>query len=432
MKVVWVIFLLLLSFSVFSQDASDITRENPRQFINNPNCHSFYTPYEPEALIPFNDGSGFKLNQAHLDKNFKNEAKRLWDQYGEDYFYQGRFVLTGIDMQDAKAAKLKYLNYLSEIGLDASKVDLQVMSYPFAKVTGLNKSSLKAAINKMKYHVLPSKTHDFQKVYFKQKTLKTLESTAWIETLGLVMTGMSESLSTPEKASLIASNLALFYLYAKYKDSWLNWLFRPGSNKVIGFAKQVSLSIPFVISYNLFGNISDITQYLTSVGVTADLLPALGAQVQAILPFAFKTAVLAGMWHRFVNTDIFGAWYNGQKSLGSIQELKAFKTMEKTMRVFGVPFSVMFLFSALPATQTILDLGIGGLGTFNSGHIQMLVYTAATVATFRIYKAMTGVSLMDKINATPSLPKLLKIWKSQLKKFSKRVKAGLKKRTPSR
>ena len=430
MKRVLILFLFILSFAIYAQDLENLKLENPRTYMHVPECNAFYTPYDPNALIPFNDGAGYKITQANLDNNFKSEAQRLWDHYGEEYFYDGRFVLTGIDMQDAVATKAKYLNYLEDLGLDASRIDLQVMSYPFAKITGLNRSSILAATNKVKYHLLPSKVRDFQKVYFKQKTFETLKSTAWIETIGLVMTGLNEGLTTPEKTALIGANIGLFYLYAKYKDSWLNWLFRPGSNKVIGFAKQVSLSIPFVVSYNLFGNVTDIAEFFSNSGLN-QVFPALKDQIQMIIPFAAKTAILAGLWHRLVNTDILGGWYNSQKSLGSVAELKAFTTMEYSMRAFGVPFSLMFLYSALPGTQTLIDLGIGGAGTFNAGHITMLAYTAATVATFKAYKAATGKSLMDFFNALKT-PKLLKTWQENFKKFTQKIKASFKKRTPSR
>jgi hypothetical protein len=222
-------------------------------------------------------------------------------------------------------------------------------------------------------------------------------------------------MTTPERASLVAANIGLFYLYSKYMDSWLNWLFRPGSNKVIGFAKQVSLSMPFVAAYAVFGNITDISMFLDAHGFTA-AFPAMIEQIKIIAPFALKTAVLAGLWHRFVNTNILGGWYNSQKSLGSIKEVKAFKTMEKTRRALGIPFSLVFFFSALPSATEVFNIGGGAIGSFNAGHLMMLAYTGATIAAFKIYKARTGKNLMDFVNEVKvKTPKILKTWNQQFK-----------------
>lgn len=388
------IYLLLFILSFFSFSQESVERLPIRSHIGV--CNTFFSPYSPKASLKLDLGTGFQLTSNHSLEDFSKEVDKLIESHqkkyhedGKEVFYKGSFYITGVGMGEESLAKSRYLEVLKEKGLDTQRVNLKVLSFSQKKIKGLTLSSVRGLLEKTRYW-FPSLKRDYEKPFLKEEVLETLVTTAIIE-LGSVSFILSNYQGLDAYA-LLGSHTALILSYDVYKKFLTNWVLRPQTSKLGGLLKQLSLSLPFVVSYNIAGNLSEIIDFikLNGMEVTTELF--LSQELPQFATTQMVTLIAQTLFYRTVMSDWLGAWWS-QKS-GSKRLIA--KSVQEKLKIPILALNAYFFAMASSGGNPLFSMG--EFGYFNMGHLALGI-----MASTGMIMAKTFPNALDPLIKTQAL-----------------------------
>lgn len=181
----------------------------------------------------------------------------------------------------------------------------------------------------------------------------------------------------------------------------LNWLLRPGANKVEGFTKQMALSVPFMVNFNILGNFTKIQNFVIDAGLngTLQVMP------QVLTEFASTqslTIVLQTLFYQIFITNGIRALETLQKTVNN--ELAA-RTITKYLAIPVLALDAVFFAMASSGTGDVL-FNIGPM-VVNTGHAALAALTMVGIPiakwpqilqpTVKTYRMATSRLIRKKI-----------------------------------
>jgi hypothetical protein len=350
------LFALVFSLSIFSQAQTvnwDLEVRQPiRQQILTPG--GFLTPSENGSV---NDSVGISLGQT-IDE-VMNGLTELVKQKGVSALDDSTLYVTGVAMSGERATKAAYAQALQAHGL---RIQVQVLSIPKEQIRAATMASWQALLRRLIYF-FPSITRDYQK--------PTLAEVSW----GLVSSAIIEgpnavflyhTLPSVMDANItLASHLVIITTYAVYQKFMTNWLLRPGTGHVEAFMKQVLMTFPFVVNFNILGHFSEIMSFYQQHG-WAGTVARFPTELATFATSQSLTIVLQTMFYNMVITDGIRAWENRQVG-------RASQTVRGVSKIVTVPWLI--------ADAMVMTLAsTGGSVLYNIGPMDLTmghVYLAA-------------------------------------------------------
>lgn len=358
-------FLLVCLFfnSLSFADSEIVWNADKRKPIreNILSCHTYLAPQEGTL----SDTVAVLLSTNQIE-NFQSQLKKLVVERGLDSLKGGHIFVTGIPMgEEETQTKLLFENALLEVGLQESEFNVHVLSAPKSLLGKDPESAVKIFLERLRYF-FPSIARDYQ-------TPTLAEATSGIGSSVLIEAGnvayLYQNMPFLDANLTLAGHTAVLTLYSIYKKFLFNWMLRPGGSKVEPFLKQMIVSFPFLLNYNVFGRFSTILNYYHEHGwaATTAQFPyevANFASTQGLSTFlqtVFYTIVISGGVR---------AWENGQ--VGT-ERAETARSLSNWISVPILALASVSLAMAGSNSQPLMELGPLSI---NTGHAALLSLTA--------------------------------------------------------
>lgn len=362
----------ILTQADFLMDPED--RPAIRMSYSSHECRTFYCPedFDLESGRPIvNKTVGIPIANGDINSLEATILKLL--QSGDIENFKGVLYIAGIDLRDEKTSRQQHKDLLRKYGLE-SQLSLKIISMPKEKIHGLTLKSARAFIQRA-ISWLPSLERDYERPQ-SGEVIAGLTTTALIE-LGTVYY-LFETLPTTDAFLTLTFHTIILSAYAVYTKTIINWLLRPGFNTVESFLKQVALSLPFVLNYNIFGQFTPIVEFLRTHTV-AETMAAFPAEVLEFATTQSVTLMLQTLFYYVVITRVIGDWANKQKGVQRSLDARIYRKIAE-MPVLAADAVIIAIAAGAGATQ-LTSLGPMEI---NDGHVMLLALTAFSAGVYKV------------------------------------------------
>ncbi|MCB0392117.1 MAG: hypothetical protein KDD58_12560, partial [Bdellovibrionales bacterium] len=350
-------------------------RPQIRSSYSKETCITLFCPqdFNPEnGKVEVSDSVGIPIGNGTVE-DFEKAITEIIKNYGIEKLIGTYVFIAGADINSERELKLKHKEVLKKHNLE-NHIKIKVISMQKEEIHGLTLKSTKAILQRVKLW-FPSIKRDFEKPD-KNEVIAGLVTTAVIETGSIYY--LFQTL--PEDDAIITSTLHAVILsaYAVYTKFMINWLLRPGTNMVEGFLKQLSMSLPFILNYNIFGQFTPIVKYLESHTIEVTML----AFPNEVIEFASTqsvTMMLQTLFYYVVITRVIGSWANNQQGLQRSKDARVYRKIAE-MPVLAMDAIIIAIASGVGAEQ-LISLGPIEL---NDGHAMLLTLTALSSSLYKI------------------------------------------------
>ena len=276
---------------------------------------------------------------------------------GVEVFRDTSFWVFGVEMKNEKQTRAEYQALLHELGLDRVGARVVVYSVPSALIKERLEKTWSGFFERMAYY-FPSVTRDFQMPFVSEALLAfTLVSLTNVYNVAFVL---PKSLDGIEYGLTAVMHLALNYstnIFYKFQTNWTNrYQTQPKwSQWIERNSKQAILTLFFVINYNIFGNITDISQFFASDLEWADKMSVAWGATGTFLKAQLMTIALSCIYYTTYNANGFGKW------LVSVDGVERSEVAQKILPWIRVPTSTLqtalLAISSTSAAAPLLDVG---------------------------------------------------------------------------
>jgi hypothetical protein len=317
------------------------------------------------------DGVGLPLSTGGL-QDFEKSLQAVIQNDGLESLSGSHLYITGIEMGDERSIREKYETILQNHGIESGKITVHVLSAPRSLLARQVTPVLQDAWNRLQYF-FPSLKRDFQKP-LTSEILTGIASTVPLEIPNAVY--LLKSLPSPDAQMVLGIHSATLFAYTVFSQTLLNWLLRPGTNRMELFLKQCALSLPFILNYRIFGHFSEIMAKINTQGYSYLLNQGPSAIADFIATDGFTT-VLQTVFYSVVITKGAGEWVNGQI-------IERNQSAARSVRpIVQAPILIVdaLLLAYATTSQNIL-FHVGPLA-FNDGHAMLIGLTGLGWAAYR-------------------------------------------------
>ncbi len=337
-------------------------------------CGLYLTPSKNGHVL--NDGVGVKLASTKIAE-FREELPRLIEEYGTDRMQGGVFYITGIKMGHEKETEAGIQSILNENGIQAK---VSALSVPRTEQVAGVLDFMDRARERLAY-MFPSKKRDFQKP-IPAEVLNGLLVTGVIDAANVVYLFKS-GMPMLDATATAMSHVTILAAYTVYSQYMLNWLLRDMSNKRLLLAKQMSLSLPFVINYTLFTQLT----HLMSNNPLADLTPAqAAASFVGFVATQLPTLYIQTKFYQKVITEGFGSWAGGQQGEARSNSARAWRSWFQApilaLDAILLGWASTGTFKFLEVNQDVLGANLNA--NINAGHVGIAALSVLGVTWFRL------------------------------------------------
>jgi hypothetical protein len=280
--------------------------------------------------------------------------------------------VTGIEMGEESSIQRQYEAILERHGIKPGSVTVKVLSAPRSLLAQKVTPVLRDAWNRLQYF-FPSMKRDFQKP-LPMEILTGVMSTVPLELPNAVF--LMKNLPHPDASIVLGVHSATLFAYTVFSQTLLNWLLRPGTNRMELFLKQCLMSFPFILNYRVFGHFSELMGVVQAKGYSELIRQSPSALADFVATDGF-TILLQTVFYSSVITKGAGEWVNGQ-----IVEIN--RDAARTMRpVVQAPILIVdaLLLAYATTSQNVL-FHLGPLD-FNDGHALLIGLTGIGWAAYR-------------------------------------------------
>lgn len=260
------VFLLcqLITFQAFAQQ---IAWDAPRPSFRGMNAKLCQIYLSPEENGVVSDSAGIPIKDKNDREGFREGIRQVLQEKGSDYLTNSTITVTGVDMRDGKKTRREFTETLKELGLENQNIKLRVIQVPSKIVVKNAKDAVIKILQRLRY-LMPNFEWDFEKPIMGE-VLTGLAMTAGIEVANFAYIYRTfPFLEANLTATANLSTIAAYVIFTKFMG---NWLMRTPT-RLERFAQQVTLSIPFVLSYNVFPNLHPILDFIGNHSTVETLL----------------------------------------------------------------------------------------------------------------------------------------------------------------
>lgn len=317
----------------------------------------------------FGDSFGIPFSTNSVE-DFRVQLNEAISLNGLEQFKNGTFFVLGTKMGDEKNLKQRFESVLRESGLFDLGARVRIMSVPSGLVEAESAGIVRRIFERLEYF-FPSISRDYQKPLASEVGGGFFTSAA-IEVPTILF--LHQTMPSPDFELTALTHIVLLGSYTVFSQSMLNWLFRSQmsstkAQNVELFVKQMALSLPFVLNYQLFGHFGEIAAYLNSYGWNATL----AAFPQELARFTVTqglTLVLQTMFYSQVISKGFGGWINSQNTEYERESARALRPWLQAPVLIA---DAVILAMAASNTAPLLQIG---LFEVNMGHVALASLTA--------------------------------------------------------
>ncbi len=317
------------------------------------------------------DGMGIPLSTGGVNE-FDAALGRLLETSEPSSLAGSHLYVTGIEMGEESAIQRQYEAILERHGIKPGSVTVKVLSAPRSLLARQVTPALRDAWSRLQYF-FPSMKRDFQKP-LPMEILTGVMSTVPLELPNAVF--LMKNLPHPDASIVLGVHSATLFAYTVFSQTLLNWLLRPGTNRMELFLKQCLMSFPFILNYRVFGHFSELMGVVQAKGYSELIRQSPSALADFVATDGF-TILLQTVFYSSVITKGAGEWVNGQ-----IVEIN--RNAARTMRpVVQAPILIVdaLLLAYATTSQNVL-FQIGPLD-FNDGHALLIGLTGIGWAAYR-------------------------------------------------
>lgn len=369
--------ITVLSFSLTQFAYADplaISREK-RQVIRNQitTCQTFLVGNDQNG----DDSVGIPFSSNNA-MEFENQLKLSIAQYGKERFRNGTFYVLGVTMDQQSSVLADFSSVLERNGLREVNAQTKVLSVPTRLVRERAIGLARHVLQRLRYF-FPSLTRDYQTPQTSE-VVAGMMSSAVIEIPNVIF--LYGTLPLLDANLTVITHAVVLGAYSVYAKAMLNWLLRSGSksttvNNVELFVKQMLLSVPFVLNYNVFGQFSEIASFYSAHGWEATL----GAFPEQALSFASTqglTLVLQTIFYSQVITSGFGAWVDRQQGVSNSAAARALRPILQTPVLMAD--SVVLAMTSNDSATKLLTVGPMEV---NTGHVGLAMMALTGILLFK-------------------------------------------------
>ncbi len=381
-------FKIFYSFVIFvfsqlslAQTGLELTPSEKRPPIrpNISRCQTYFSPFEPLSSPTVNTTVGIPIGGGSLEE-FKNGLEKLINSLGGvESVKKGHFHVTGLNMPPLfglSKMKESYFKILEENGIDREEIELKLLTYPQEKFSDSFFQAHRVALRKLRYWA-PSVERDWERP-LNSEIAAGLGTTFTIELVPALY--WLTVLPSPDAELMIAAHAAILVMYDLTTKSMVNWLIRDKMTRFGQFAQQASLSMPFIVNYNVFGNFTPIKNYIIENGVAESFQQFLTSELPNFLMANSSTVALQMYFYRTVMSDWLGTWMATQEGSG---RSKAARIFSQYIKIFPLMIDAWLLGIAPKNEQTLQFFDLFevnnrlielGPAVFNLGHLGLLSF----------------------------------------------------------
>lgn len=254
--------------------------------------------YLLERDVRTGDDSNGRLVAASLGgEDLSGALSKLRTEGGPSALTGRRLFVTGVERGSEREARERVQALASAAGLGLDKGSVRVLSVP----RPWSKGRVRALVDRLVYF-FPSFTRDFQRP-LRGEIVSDVVTTSILEVPNAVY--LLAALPQPDAGLVLGTHAALLSVYTLFQRSTVNWLLRAGKAEL--YAKQVLLSLPFVLNYNILGHFSALTGAHRTLG-TEGLLALLPGALAGFAVTQGLTLLLQTAFYSIVVTGGFRAW----------------------------------------------------------------------------------------------------------------------------
>ncbi len=315
-------------------------------------------------------GIPFSTNDV---EDFSNQLQLAIQTHGAERFRGGTFYVLGIQMQDGSKVADAYQEVLIQTGLNLVGAQIKVLSVPAGLLEKESVNLAQDVLERMKYF-WPSITRDYQKPQMAE-VHAGWASTALLEIPTVIF--LYSTLPTTDATLTALAHAVTLGAYAIYCKTMLNWLLRPSTKNAAYanlelFFKQMLVSAPFMVNYNIFGHFTEISNYYATNGWLATM-NAFPGELASFGTTQGLTLLLQTIFYSQVISKGFGSWVNRQVGDENSRVARAARPWLQTPVL--VLDAVVFAMASSNWGQPIFTLGPA---EFNIGHASLLALTATS------------------------------------------------------
>jgi hypothetical protein len=341
-------------------------------------------------LVPKDQGSNqavaIPFSTSNDPKVFATQLREAIDTFGAERLRGGTFYVLGVTMNEEASTKHLYEELLAQAGL--SEASIKVMSVPNGLLEKKSKNLAAKALEQVRYF-FPSRTRDYETPQIAEVT-GGWTSTALTEVPNVLF--LYSALPFLDANLTVTSHTLVLAAYTIYTKSMLNWLLRSGSknakvNAVEIFMKQMLLSLPFVVNYNVFGQFSKILAFYAANGWAATVA-AFPMEAGSFVSTQGLSLALQTLFYSTVITNGFGGWVASQPGVDNSRIARAVRPLLQTPLLMAD--SVLLAMAASGTGGALLELGPFGV---NSGQVGLALMTTAGYLVFKKFPNVLAPTL---------------------------------------
>lgn len=335
-------------------------------------CRSFLIPGDQRI----DDSVGIPFT-SNTPEDFRQELDQLIRVKGREFLQGARFYVAGVAMKDAKAVESQYCRIETEYEFKELGARIYVLSLPTEVIKPKSVNIARQVMERV-FYFFPSIRRDYQTPQLGE-LVSGFSTSALQEIPNFIL--MFQRTEALDASLAVTSHAAILGALLIYEKSLINWILRGGSvsergRRVEMFLKNMLVSLPFILSYNVFGQFSKILRHYHDYG-WAGLIREFPEQVGNFAATQGLTMVLQGLFFsQFINSGI-SAWVNRQ--VGE-EDTRYARTLRPWIE-FPILSLDAVLLSWAASGQAAMWFEIGPM-TVNSGHIGLATLTATGATLF--------------------------------------------------
>ncbi|MEI7973476.1 MAG: hypothetical protein WCH11_03820 [Bdellovibrio sp.] len=370
-----VLFSCIASAQSWDWELPEKERLPIRKNILNPDT-LFFVPQDQDGRT--SNGIPFEVKNLH---QVEQELRLRIEAVGYENFQDTRFYLTGVAMRDERRVKSQYEKMLHRLKLDERGVDVVIFSVPTVLVHQQVRRTWETFFEQVRYF-FPSMQRDFESpTKFESFFASSITTLSNIPNLFFIL---PKKINPHNYLLTATAHLSLNLSTSIFFRFLGNWGNRYQSSSSRGrfferYGKQALVTAIFVISYNVFGNFHEISQYFGSAHDFVEASKDVGWESLKFLQKNLVTIALNVLYYAQINTNGFAHWASSKKG---VVENRMAQTILPWIRIPTSALQTGLLaLSSTAASTPWLDLG---LVQINEWHLPFAA--AVGVGTFVFWK----------------------------------------------
>lgn len=303
---------------------------------------------------------------THSAEEFKKSLTEILELKGEDALRNSKIYVLGVHMGQEKKTSKNYKRYIEELGLSYLNLQVEVLSIPKPMLLELSIENAKAVYSNLQYF-FPSLKRDYQTPTWGE-VASGFNANLLIEIPTVAF--LFQNLPTTDATMTAITHATLIGSYIVFQKTLGNWINRAGTSSRAAFLKQASLSLPFILNFNIFGNFSNLVNFVKTNGFEAAAAQFPHEAANFVTTQGF-TLFLQTLFYTVVMSRGIRNWVNLQTGAEKVRVARIVSNYN------SIPFLALdAVFLAMASTNHSPLMSVGYFDV-NMGHLLLAGLTAA-------------------------------------------------------